>query len=38
MLEINEAEMKKEKKKELKEVRKTSETSETILNAPTIDS
>ena len=34
MLEINEAERKKEKKKELKEMRATSETSGTILNAP----
>ena len=37
MVEINEAERKKEKKKELKE-RTTSETSGTMLNAPTLES
>ena len=38
MVEINEAERKKEKKKELKEMRTTSETSGTISNAPTFES
>ena len=37
MVEINEAERKKEKK-ELKEMRTTSETSGTMLNAPTFKS
>ena len=38
MVEINEAERKKEKKNELKEMRTTSETSGTMLNVPTFES
>ena len=37
MVEINEAERKKEKKKELKEMRTTSETSQKMSNAPTFE-